>query len=378
MGKVSKAVRQKKKDFAKTKLKVGKSKQAPANHTDTSFRSRAVVIPKQSIHRDTAVKNTQTSQHYISLLSHKSGDVRKDALQKITSYLGPNVELDSTIMTPLMAATTPLILDDFSSVRRLLLELFDKVLDNLPRTTLNAYAKNLLLYVASAMTHISAPIRADSTKFLSWTVQHTDIIDEIISLELSRFMDSFASLLGWTSSTPRSISSTALVQHFRMLNTVVGTALSPPRPEPIPPNEYVVPMAPDIDIFLEHRLTKSSLQTPETIKLFPKEWPPLFDDRSAFDIIDRHLPAIFTFMGNRFLESIDGERSFCIPVLELCNTMLRSNEVKEHRRKELKTLVKVLAKGIERIREISNGRGAEQDFLRNLSTNWQSIQDEIA
>lgn len=44
MGSSDKKKKEKKKDFQKPKLKVGKAKQKAANFTDTSFRSKGIVF----------------------------------------------------------------------------------------------------------------------------------------------------------------------------------------------------------------------------------------------------------------------------------------------------------------------------------------------
>lgn len=41
--------KEKQKDFAKAKLKVGKTAQKPDNYTDTSFKSKTISLPNQSI-----------------------------------------------------------------------------------------------------------------------------------------------------------------------------------------------------------------------------------------------------------------------------------------------------------------------------------------
>lgn len=44
MGSSDKKKKEKKKDFQKAKLKVGKAKQKAANFTDTSFRAKGIIV----------------------------------------------------------------------------------------------------------------------------------------------------------------------------------------------------------------------------------------------------------------------------------------------------------------------------------------------
>ncbi|KAI9744343.1 MAG: rRNA processing protein, partial [Chaenotheca gracillima] len=68
MGSSAKKKKEKRKDFQKPKLKVGKAKPKAANFTDTSFRSKGIVLKQQSLSTVAPTFQAQFS-HHLSLLS---------------------------------------------------------------------------------------------------------------------------------------------------------------------------------------------------------------------------------------------------------------------------------------------------------------------
>ncbi|KAL7273733.1 rRNA processing protein [Rhizina undulata] len=177
MGSSNKKKKEKAKDFAKPKLKVGKTKPKAANFTDTSFKSKGIVLASQSLHAS-APTTSYLFAHHLSLLKHHSASTRKESLSYLTTHLpaalsSPQAQLPPSSTTASAAIPTtatliptivPLILDSASSVRTQLLTL----LKTLPEDQVKMHAGKIMLYVNSAMTHISEDVRGDSTKFLSW------------------------------------------------------------------------------------------------------------------------------------------------------------------------------------------------------------------
>ncbi|KAJ3498984.1 hypothetical protein NLG97_g689 [Lecanicillium saksenae] len=87
MGSSMKKKKEKAKDFQKTKLKVGKTKAKASNFTDTSFKSKAIVMGHQSLSTE-APDVVQQFKHNLSLASSSRSDKqRKDALAYLTSQL---------------------------------------------------------------------------------------------------------------------------------------------------------------------------------------------------------------------------------------------------------------------------------------------------
>ncbi|KAG0637437.1 Rix1 complex component [Tuber brumale] len=173
MGASAKRKREKQKDFQKPKLKVGKAKAKADNFTNTSFKSKAITLATQSLHTS-APSTTYLFTHHLSLLTHHSATTRKESLSYLKTHLPaarsatasttPNAICNLPTTSSLVSSLLPLILDPSTSVRAQLLAL----LTLLPHTHLTLHTRKILLFVNSAMTHISSDIRADSTKFLDW------------------------------------------------------------------------------------------------------------------------------------------------------------------------------------------------------------------
>ncbi|KAF8428377.1 putative rRNA processing protein Ipi1 [Tirmania nivea] len=161
----SKKKREKKqKDFQAPKAK-------PSNFTDTSFKSKALVIATQSLHQ-TAPSQTHLLAHHLSLLTHHSDTTRRESLSYLTTHLPPTFPFATSLVdgqstlpaSALIPALAPMILDASNSVRSQLLTL----LKTLPQGYVEMYVPKLMLYITSAMTHLAPEIRGDSTKYLIW------------------------------------------------------------------------------------------------------------------------------------------------------------------------------------------------------------------
>lgn len=199
MGSSSRKKKENAKDFKKQKLRVGKTKAKPDNFTDTSFKSKSIVVNKQSL-RISAPSQSSQFIHYLSLASNsKSVNQRKDALSFLESQISTS---DVNYQIPLSTSTLlqkllPLILDESASVRSQLL----KVLGLLPKGDIVDRAENILLYVRAGMTHLSLEIRLDALLFLEWILGVAE--EEVVSCPGGwlKTLKCFMSLMGWAISS---------------------------------------------------------------------------------------------------------------------------------------------------------------------------------
>lgn len=250
----SRKKREKKKDFQKTKLKVGKTAPKSNTYTDLSFKAKSISLPNQSIVK--AGGSSATTQthlglaspllnenfiHHISLLKHHSPATRREAIVYLTNtwnqYLTHSDDLGVNIK-PIVDGAAPLILDASQKVRNELLGLLrslcyepgqvDSVAANqldkvsTPQFTLrpefykansplSLHTPTLALYIHSAMTHITPDIRADSTKFLLLMVSpatgSNHSFDHPFDLSIcsvlqrqywAKTLNCFFALFGWT------------------------------------------------------------------------------------------------------------------------------------------------------------------------------------
>ncbi|SMN19705.1 similar to Saccharomyces cerevisiae YHR085W IPI1 Essential component of the Rix1 complex (with Rix1p and Ipi3p) that is required for processing of ITS2 sequences from 35S pre-rRNA [Maudiozyma saulgeensis] len=185
MGK-SKKQKQKKKDFLKKKLKVGKKADKPSNQTDTSFVAKAISLKNQHLEHETDLSKRLT------LLRHHNITVRKETLQDFQKHL-PEI-IKTQLMTPLLTHAIPLICDDSLTVRDSLIDLLDEV-GKLDVHVLILHCNIFVLYINMAMTHIVPRIQMDSTRFLECLLRYCS--DEVVRQAWLKLLNGVIAVLGW-------------------------------------------------------------------------------------------------------------------------------------------------------------------------------------
>lgn len=211
MAKSAKHKKEKKKDFQKPKLKVGKAKPKAANFTDTSFKAKctcmlhhhsrapadratAIVLVQQSI-LAAAPSTTSQFSHHLSMLSHKSDTQVKESLAYLTTALSTK-PADAPLPQPItliLSKVQPLVHGASHGVRQQLL----KLLQTLPPAELADHTDQLLLWTRAGMTHLSTDIRSTSLDILEWLLLAAG--DDVVSCAGGWFktLKTFLGLLGW-------------------------------------------------------------------------------------------------------------------------------------------------------------------------------------
>lgn len=199
----AKKKKEKRKDFVKTKLRVGKEKPKSNNHTDTSFVAKTISLPNQSINKHDLTLSGSTAgagklntgltaerlTHYLSLFKHHSSSTRKEALAYVQNQ---HIPYTSSNLKPVITSAAPLLTDASASVRAASLELLKVV----PTSVLLANAQFIALYINAAMTSIDPSVRAKSTLALDLVV---DAASEVVCrVAWSKILGSFMTLLGWS------------------------------------------------------------------------------------------------------------------------------------------------------------------------------------
>ncbi|KAH6679126.1 pre-rRNA-processing protein-like protein ipi1 [Halenospora varia] len=199
MGSSMRKKKEKKKDFQKVKLKVGKTKAKADNFTDTSFRAKSIVVNQQSLTTSAPSSSSQFA-HYLSLASSSKSDTqRRDALSYLTTQLASQpvnapMPLPTSILLPKLL---PLILDGSQSVRTQLL----KFLRLLPAEDVADRAEQALLYTRAGMTHLAAEIRVDALAVLEWLLEVAK--EDVVTCPGGwvKTLKSFMSMMGWAASS---------------------------------------------------------------------------------------------------------------------------------------------------------------------------------
>lgn len=190
--------KEKQKDFKKMKLKVGKTSQKADNYTDTSFKSKKISLPGQSITH----AHSKDLQHQLSLTKHHSPTARKEVVISLTQNLPSNPSSYKKIIS----SVTPLMLDESKQVRLEVLNLLKECGKKQPGL-LDLHKRTIILFIVSAMTNIQFDIRNTSTKFLDVMIEYADV-----KLYFVKILKNVFILMGWslqTDSKSKSVSITS-------------------------------------------------------------------------------------------------------------------------------------------------------------------------
>ncbi|KAI9844730.1 MAG: hypothetical protein M1838_002050 [Thelocarpon superellum] len=215
MGSSTKKKKEKKKDFQKSQLKVGKTKPKPANFTDTSFKTKctkldpcplefntetvpdeitAIVLNQQSI-TIAAPSPAAQFRHHVSLLSSHSASQCRDSLAHITTTIisRPQHEPLPLPFGVLLSFLLPLIYHRSQQVRLQLLKLFKA----LPKDEVQDGVGKFIMHIRLGMTNIAADIRIDSVETLSWLLDAAG--RETVSCPggWAKLTKCFLAVLGW-------------------------------------------------------------------------------------------------------------------------------------------------------------------------------------
>lgn len=196
---------EKKKDFQKTKLKVGKTAAKPDNYTNTSFTARSISLPNQSLAKkaDGPLKEQVDLTHHLLLTKHHSATTRKEVLNYIENHLPSSPSLYKQILT----LTVSLVTDQSASVRRAFISLLNACAEKQPGL-LELHMRSIILFVHSAMSHIQSEIRATSTAVLDVLIQKAPLA--LVKGHFIKTFRSFFSLMSWALSDEKKAISLAV------------------------------------------------------------------------------------------------------------------------------------------------------------------------
>lgn len=124
-------------------------------------------------------------------MKHHQSSTRKETLIYIEQHLPSNPSLYKQILSAVM----PLIIDQSASVRTALVGLLVACAEKQPNL-MELHARSLVLFIHSAMTHITPAIRNDSTKFLDILIKYG--CDSLMRAAWVKTLRSFFTLLAWT------------------------------------------------------------------------------------------------------------------------------------------------------------------------------------
>ncbi|KAG8376816.1 hypothetical protein BUALT_Bualt09G0103200 [Buddleja alternifolia] len=163
-------------DFKKIKRKIGRKLPPPKNATNTEIKSKAIVLPEQSIAAEKAglavSRKGLTLKELLQQTSHHNAKVRKDALLGVKDILLKNpVELKLHKLA-IIEKLRERIGDDDKFVRETLYQLFKTVIfPGCAQDNQGPLVSLMMAYTFHAMTHLAIEVRLMAFKFFDLIVQ---------------------------------------------------------------------------------------------------------------------------------------------------------------------------------------------------------------
>lgn len=185
--------KEKKKDFQKTKLRVGKTAARPDNYTDTSFSARTISLPSQTLNKSVLapIKEQVDLTHHLALTKHHSASTRKEVLLFIENHLPSNPSLYKQILS----LTVSLITDSSAGVRAGFVSLLSACADKQPGL-LELHMRSVILFVHLAMSHLQTEIRGSSSAVLDVLIKKAP--QPLVKGHFVKTLRSYFSLMAWT------------------------------------------------------------------------------------------------------------------------------------------------------------------------------------
>ncbi|XP_058107248.1 uncharacterized protein LOC131250885 isoform X2 [Magnolia sinica] len=164
-------------DFKKIKRKIGRKLPPPKNATNTQVKSKAIVLPEQSVASErvglAVSRKGLTLKELLQQTSHHNARVRKDALIGVRDLA---LKYPAELRLHKLAIIEKLrerISDDDKVVRETLYQLLKSVIFPCSKEDIPGPIISLMMaYVFNAMTHIAIDIRLMAFKFFDLIILH--------------------------------------------------------------------------------------------------------------------------------------------------------------------------------------------------------------
>ncbi|XP_065870962.1 uncharacterized protein [Euphorbia lathyris] len=164
-------------DFKKIKRKLGRKLPPPKNATNTEIKSKAIILPEQSLAADKAglalSKKGLTLKELLQQTSHYNAKVRKDGLLGMKDLFAKHPEELKLHRYQVIEKLRERISDDDKMVRETLYQLFKSViLPGCKEDDQGLFISLMMVYIFNAMTHLAIEVRLMAFKFFDLVVQH--------------------------------------------------------------------------------------------------------------------------------------------------------------------------------------------------------------
>ncbi|KAF9680808.1 hypothetical protein SADUNF_Sadunf06G0159900 [Salix dunnii] len=164
-------------DFKKIKRKMGRKLPPPKNTTNTEIKSKAIVLPEQSVASEKAglavSKKGLTLKELLQHTSHHNAKVRKDALMGMKDLFLKYPEELKLHRYAVVEKLRERISDDDKTVRENLYQLLKSVIfSGCKEDNQGPVISLMMVYIFNAMTHLAIDVRLMAFKFFDLAVQY--------------------------------------------------------------------------------------------------------------------------------------------------------------------------------------------------------------
>ncbi|XP_031497298.1 uncharacterized protein LOC116262258 isoform X2 [Nymphaea colorata] len=183
-------------DFKKVRRKIGRKLPPPNNATNTQIKSKAIVLPEQSLasNKEGLLLNSKGKSltELLMQTKHFNRKNRTDALMGLRDlslhHLG-ELKLHTAVIVETLSL---LISDPDKGVREMLHSFLLTIFRGLKEDIKTPIISRMMLHIFNAMTHLQPDIRLMALKFLDLIVQH---YPSSICLHIDKVLDNYIGIL---------------------------------------------------------------------------------------------------------------------------------------------------------------------------------------
>ncbi|OWF39361.1 testis-expressed protein 10-like [Mizuhopecten yessoensis] len=160
--------KQKKKDFQKVKLKVGKQLKKADNVTTGSFQTRSIQVIQRLKSNDSqpSTKRNLNIKELLTQCQHYSISVRHDALTGMRELLTTYPDLVRSHLAVVLERAASMFSDKDAAVRQADIKLLKTILPRISERQISSFFPIISAHLCCSMSHIYDDIQADSLKIL--------------------------------------------------------------------------------------------------------------------------------------------------------------------------------------------------------------------
>lgn len=170
MAKSGRARKEKKKDFIKKRIKVGKVLKKPQNETITTFKSRSIHIIEQLVEKEAGANVTRkryTITELCSRLNHTNSNQKMDACNGVKELLSKlSSQQIRTDLALLVASLSRCLLSDDVKLRTTVIRLLEAVIDKVTVSSLCPHFALLGRHLSCGLVSLHADVQASALQLL--------------------------------------------------------------------------------------------------------------------------------------------------------------------------------------------------------------------